>query len=91
VEGDYTGSWEYVPKDLIIACWHYGIRDESLKFFSEHGFRTLGAAYYDGDDLENCKGWLESLRRTPNAVGIMYTSWRNKYALLGPFGDLVSR
>ena len=21
VEGDYTGSWEHVPKDLAIMCW----------------------------------------------------------------------
>ena len=91
VEGDYTGSWNHVPKDLVIACWHYDKREVSLKHFAERGFRTLAGAYYDTGDLENCKGWLESLRRTPNARGIMYTSWRSKYALLGEFGDLVSR
>lgn len=89
VDGDYTGSWEHVPKDLIIACWWYEKRDVSLKFFSDRGFRTIGAAYYDGDDLENCKGWLASLQRTPKAQGIMYTTWQNKYALLPAFGDLV--
>ena len=58
--------------------------------FSGLGFKTLAGAYYDGDTLENPKGWLESLARTPGAVGIMYTSWQNKYGLLGPFGDLTS-
>jgi hypothetical protein len=90
VEGDYTGSWEHIPQDLILACWYHGKRDQSLPFFSGRGHRTLGAAYYDGDDLTNCQGWLESLQRTPGALGIMYTTWRNKYALLGGFGDLVS-
>ena len=52
--------------------------------------RTLAGAYYDGDTLGNPKGWLESLDRTPGALGIMYTTWRNKYELLAPFGDLVS-
>jgi len=90
VEGDYTGSWKYVPKDLRIVCWYYQKRSESLKHFSALGFKTLAGAYYDGDTLENPKGWLEALDRTPGAMGIMYTTWQNKYELLGAFGDLVS-
>ncbi|MDH7570807.1 MAG: hypothetical protein QHJ73_14600, partial [Armatimonadota bacterium] len=89
VEGDFTGSWNHVPKDLIICCWYFNIRDKSLRFFSERGFRTLAGAYYDGDDLENCRGWLEAMRGIPNCRGIMYTTWQNKYALLGAFGDLL--
>ncbi len=89
VEGDYSGSWNYVPKDLVVACWYYKMAEPSLKHFSSLGFRTIGAAYYDADDLENCKGWLRALRATPGARGIMYTSWRNKYALLAAFGDLL--
>jgi hypothetical protein len=91
VDGDFTGSWEYVPKDLVIVCWYYKKRNESLKFFSSLGFRTVAGAYYDGDTLDNPKGWLQALRRTPKATGIVYTTWRNKYELLAPFGDLVSR
>ena len=91
VEGDYTGSWKYVPKDMRIVCWYFEKRRESLAHFSGLGFQTLAGAYYDGDTLDNPKGWLESLDKTPGAVGIMYTTWQNKYALLAPFGDLVSR
>jgi len=91
VDGDFTGSWNYVPKDLIIVCWYYDKRNESLKFFSSLGFKTLAGAYYDGDTLDNPKGWLEVLNRTPRACGIMYTTWENKYQLLAPFGDLVRR
>jgi len=90
VEGDFTGSWKFVPKDLVIVCWYYRKRRESLAHFSRLRFRTLAGAYYDGDTLENPRGWLEALAQTPGAVGIMYTTWRNKYELLGPFGDLVS-
>lgn len=89
VDGDFTGSWNYVPKDLIIVCWYYDKRNESLKFFSSLGFKTLAGAYYDGDTLDNPKGWLEVLNRTPRACGIMYTTWENKYQLLAPFGELV--
>jgi hypothetical protein len=91
VDGDFTGSWKHVPKDLVIVCWYYDKRKESLSFFSSLGFKTLAGAYYDGDTLHNPRGWLETLDNTPNAIGIMYTTWQNKYELLGPFGDLVSR
>ena len=91
VEGDYAGSWKYIPKDMQIVCWYYQKRNESLAHFAGLGFKTLAGAYYDGDTLENPKGWLGALERTPGAVGIMYTTWQNKYELLGSFGDLVSK
>ncbi len=90
VEGDFTGSWEHVPKDLVIVCWYHAKRNETLKFFSDLGFETLAGAYYDGDTLDNPRGWLEALAETPRARGIMYTTWQNKYGLLAGFGDLVS-
>jgi len=90
VEGDFTGSWRHVPKDLVIVCWYYAKRRESLGFFSGQGFEILAGAYYDGDTLENPRGWLAVLDETPKSVGIMYTTWQNKYGLLGPFGDLVA-
>ncbi|MGE5644243.1 MAG: hypothetical protein ACM336_00490 [Acidobacteriota bacterium] len=91
VDGDYTGSWNYLPKDMQIACWYFERRDKSLEHFSKLGLNTLAAAYYDADDLSNPQGWLESLDQTPGAVGIMYTTWYGKYKLLAPFGDLVNR
>jgi hypothetical protein len=90
IDGSFDGTWKYIPKDLVIGCWYYEKRDLSLGFFSKLGYRTLGAAYYDADDLENPKGWMESLGRTAGAVGIMYTTWENKYQLLPAFGDLIS-
>ncbi|MBW7997289.1 MAG: hypothetical protein FVQ81_12105 [Candidatus Glassbacteria bacterium] len=86
----FDGSWNFIPEDLIIACWWHRMRNESLAHFSGLGFRTLGASYYDADDLENPKNWLVSLDQTPGALGVMYTSWQNKYELLDEFGDLVS-
>ena len=90
VDGDFAGSWNYVPEDLVIVCWYYEKRAESLAFFSSLGFRTLAGAYYDGDTLDNPSGWLDVLEGTPGASGIMYTTWRNKYDLLAPFGNLVT-
>ncbi len=91
VQGDYTGSWNHIPKEMGIMTWYYEKRALSLPFFSKLGFRTLAGAYYDGDTLDNPRGWLEELEKTPNAQGILYTTWLNKYRLLGEFGDLVSK
>lgn len=91
VEGDYSGSWQYIPNDLVIMCWYYARRQASLQHFSSLGFRTFAAAYYDGNDLSNPAGWLSALDQTPGAAGIMYTTWENKYQLLAGFGDLVSK
>ncbi|HZU24656.1 MAG TPA: hypothetical protein VFA04_03990, partial [Bryobacteraceae bacterium] len=90
IDGSFRETVQYIPRELHIACWYYEKRDLSLSFFSKLGYHTLGAAYYDADDLTNPRGWMESLARTPGAEGIMYTTWENKYGLLGPFGDLVA-
>ncbi len=88
--GSYEGSWEHLPRDLVIACWYHERRRPSLAHFDSLGFRTLACGYYDRDDLANDSTWLEALDATPGAVGIMYTTWGNKYELLDEFGDLVS-
>jgi len=91
VDQPFTGSWNHVPRDLIIACWYHKMRRESLSHFSRLGFRTFACGYYDKDNLDNDVTWLEALDETPGAKGIMYTSWLNRYELLGEFGDLVTR
>jgi hypothetical protein len=91
VEGDYAGSWKFIPKDMIIACWYHKVRAESLKHFSGLGFRTIAAAYYDADDLQTSREWLDALRATPRARGIMYTTWQDKFGLLADFGDMVTK
>ena len=91
VNGNFKGSWENIPRDLIIACWWHKMRNESLAHFSGLGHRTIACGYYDADNLENDKTWLEALDATPGALGLMYTTWLNKYALLAEFGDLVSQ
>ena len=87
--GTFEDAWKLVPKDFVISCWHGKKHDVSMPFFAERGFRTQAAAYYDADDLEGCRAWLETCRRTPGCTGIMYTTWSNKYKLLAPFGELI--
>lgn len=88
-QGDFTGVWDCIPKELIISCWYHKKREESMKFFSEKGFRTQGAAYYDVDSLDSSKEWLETCSRTPGCTGIMYTTWRQKYELMRGFGEML--
>jgi len=89
VDGDFTGSWKYVPKDLIIAVWGGAPRPKSVQFFAEQGFSMLIACYYDADDLDNVKGWMEAVKGVPGVRGFMYTPWTKKYGLLEDFGRLI--
>ncbi len=95
VDGSLEDTWKYLPKDMGIMCWYFEHRQKSLDFFSSRGFKTFAAAYYDAGTLEetrkNATGWLEALDASPGATGIMYTTWDNKYKLLAPFGDMVSK
>jgi len=90
VKGDFDGSWNHIPKDLVIAIWGQKVRPESFQHFASLGFRSLGAAYYDTDNLDDVPAWLDVMRETPGVTGMMYTTWLNKYALLGEFGRLLA-
>jgi hypothetical protein len=83
--GDFSGAWERIPKDLVIACWSYDQRDASLRHFDAAGFRTLGCGYYDMDSVNAAKDWAASLSKTPGAWGVMYTTWEDNYGFLDKF------
>ena len=89
VDGSYYGSWNYVPKDLIMVAWVYAKRTESLRFFSENGFQTMGAPYYDKKSLADTIDWYKEVAQTPQSIGIMYTTWINDYSYLIPFADYL--
>jgi hypothetical protein len=90
VQGDFTGSWNHVPKDIVMAVWGGEPSEKSLRFSSEQGFETLVACYYDADNLDDVKGWLRTASGVPNVRGFMYTPWLKKYALLPDFGELLT-
>jgi hypothetical protein len=89
VDGDFTGSWLHIPKDITIVVWGGPPRVQSLQFFAGQGFRTLVACYYDAASLDTVQGWLDVAQPLPNVRGFMYTPWRKKYELLPAFGDLL--
>jgi hypothetical protein len=89
VNGDFEGSWNHIPKDLVIAVWGREVRPASFGHFSGLGFRTLGAAYYDTDNLEDVPAWIEVMQKTQGSTGMMYTTWLDKYTLLPDFARLL--
>ncbi|HJW87745.1 MAG TPA: hypothetical protein VJ440_14020, partial [Candidatus Brocadiaceae bacterium] len=88
VDGDLTGSWNYIPKDLIIVCWYHKLRNESMHHFSSQGFKTLACVNSD-KGVGEIKDWLQALKNTPDANGAMYTSFENDYTKLASFGRVV--
>ncbi len=72
-----------------MAVWGGEPREKSLRFFAGHGFETLVSCYYDADNLNDVKGWLQLADQTGHVRGFMYTPWQKKYSLLPAFGDLV--
>lgn len=91
VTGDFTGSWNYIPKDLIIACWYYEKRVQSIAHFDSLNYPIFAAAYYEDETLDNPRGWLKALQKAKKPYGIMYTTWQNKFKDLAEFGDIVSQ
>jgi hypothetical protein len=91
VDGSLENTWKYMPKNMEIVCWYFDRRKESLHFFSSHGFKTIASAGPDSAALDNPRGWLEVMDKTPGATGIMYTTWSNDFKLVAAFGDLVSK
>ncbi len=89
VNGDLTGSWNGLQKDVIVVPWYFGKRAESLKFFAERGHKQVIAGYYD-DKPERVKDWLDAARAVRGSVvGVMYTTWQNKYDDLEKFAQTI--
>lgn len=93
--GSFAGSWEDIPRSVVVACWHRDTRRASLEHFDRLGHRTIAAAYYDAAterEMEaDAKEWIDALARVDGGAGIMYTTWRGRYELLEAFGDYVAR
>jgi len=88
VHGDLAGSWEGLDKDVIVVPWYFEKRAQSLKFFADRGHRQVIAAYYDAKP-EQVRAWLEAAKPFPGVLGVMYTTWANKYADLERFAEIA--
>ncbi|MBR0226258.1 MAG: fibronectin type III domain-containing protein [Thermoguttaceae bacterium] len=88
VSGSLENVVDYIPNDLIIACWYDGSnRDElalsavqdraekTLRFFSEKGFRTISSCYYDWSSQS--KGGFDNTEMPTNNLDINTQGWLN--------------
>jgi hypothetical protein len=89
VRGNLAGSWKGLDRDIIVVPWYYDQREASLKFFADLGNPQLIAGYYD-DDPAKITNWLTAARPYPRVVGVMYTTWQNRFTDLEKFSKLVS-
>lgn len=87
VNGDLSGDWNLIPKDLTIVNWNGGNMSRSLNFFSKLGFSQITSPYYDAPNTDNIRAWRLAMDTIPNMRGMMYTTWANDYSFLTPFAD----
>ena len=88
--GGMQGTWEGLDPDVVVATWFYDKRRESLEWFSSRGHQTLIAGYYD-QKPERARDWLEAAAGVKGTIGIMYTSWYDRYDDLETFAGHVDR
>jgi len=87
-EGPWYGSWEGLPKEVVVVNWHGHEpgRVESLKFFADRGHKQILAGYYDADPTRILP-WLVDAAKVEGVVGVMYTTWRQNYSDLEKFAE----
>lgn len=90
VNGSWKGSWEGLPKDVMIANWNQG-KAESLKFFADRGHKQVIAGFYDTPGLQGFTGWDSAARGVPGVTGFMYTTWRADFKQIEAYGAAMQR
>ncbi len=88
VNGSWAGSWEGLPKEVLIANWNSGKAPASLKWFADRGHEQILAGYYD-HGVENFRKWDQAAQGISGVKGFLYTTWQNRYDQLEAFGALL--
>ena len=89
VNGSLKGSWEGLPREVVIANWNSGKAHESLGFFARRGHHQIIAGYYDADDLSELEKWKSAARGIDGVTGFMYTTWQSRFGLLEQYGQAL--
>jgi len=92
-EASKNNTWPaiyLIPKDIIIADWHYEPRDSypSLPLFLDKGFRVLPTSYKDVEASRKLIEYGQGLNR-PGILGHLFTSW-TKLEKLAEWPPLVA-
>ena len=87
-------SWKTLdPEKVTIATWWEGqkitdIGPESLRFFSDLGFKQIIGGYYDADVNDNYNRWSTAAKGIANITGSIFATWRKDYSNIEAFGEL---
>jgi hypothetical protein len=78
-EASKNGTWPaiyMIPKDIIIADWHYELRGRypSVPLFAGKGFRVLPTSWKDVDASRHLIEYARDLK-DPHVLGHLFTSW----------------
>lgn len=85
VNGDLAGSWEGLPKEMMIMNWNHGEAEKSLPFFGGRGHTQILSGFYDSDP-NSIRDWLkQSEKLNGRAQGAMYTTWQQDFTKLEVF------
>ena len=74
--GGYEGVRNLIPRDLTVACWLRRETEDSVRGFSDAGFATCAATYYDSGSLDSSRRWLRAGNATPGFKGLIYATWK---------------
>ena len=88
VNGPLDGSWDGLPRDVIVANWNGRKAAASLKWFAGRGHTQVMAGYYDSD-LGSFQRWAGAAQGISGVTGFMYTTWQRRYDDLEAFGKAM--
>jgi len=87
VNGDFEGSWEGLPPEVVILNWNI-FRDPkrlaSFDFFAERGHRQILAGYYDKAGMIDHRLNLRP-EGAESVTGVMYSTFKRKFKDLETF------
>jgi hypothetical protein len=69
VNGTLKGSWEGLPREVIVANWNSGKAKDSLNWFASRGHRQVIAGYYDADDVSGLAAWKSAAQGLDGVSG----------------------
>ena len=85
INGDLTGDWLSIPKDITVVNWNGGLAKPSLQFFAKYGFKQISSPYYDVGNTSSIRSWRIAQEGVNGVRGMMYTTWSVDYRFLGAF------
>ncbi len=88
VNGNWDGSWETLPSDVIIMNWYAPTR-EATQWWADRGHKQILCGYYDGPIRSNIQRWMNVSERVQGVIGMMYTTWQRNFDHIEEFFRLL--